>query len=201
MVSNASGDPGVRTRLIGVSPSSPRVGKRRYPGLLVLGALVVAAWLTTVVLDCVGGAETVGQGLGLAAALVLVPLQAILSVTPFPGEAIAFVTCRLYGFWLGTLLSWLAWMLGAFLQYGVARRLAVDWNLELEKLPAWLKRFPACHPGFLVLGRFLPGGFHIVNSAAGAFRVPLWRHAWCAAVGIAPFALIISALANAIVEL
>ena len=37
---------------------------------------------------------------------------------------------------------------------------------------------------------------HIVNSAAGAYDVPLQRQAWCAALSIVPPALIISGLAN-----
>jgi len=35
-----------------------------------------------------------------------------------------------------------------------------------------------------------------VNSAAGAYEVPLGRHAWCAAISIVPPALIVSGLAN-----
>jgi uncharacterized membrane protein YdjX (TVP38/TMEM64 family) len=157
-------------------------------------------WLIGEWLQSIGGPELVRARYGIAGALLLVPLQGVISATPFPGEAVAFANSAIYGFWLGIVFSWVGWMMGAFIQYGFAWRIRADLDLGGFKTrgPAWLWRLPIHHPAFLILGRFLPGGFHLVNLSAGAFGIPLWRHAWCAAASILPFAIGISALANSL---
>jgi len=182
--------------LFGVWSSCRGTWLRRFGGLLLLVLLLALAWVVLDLFDARGGVERVAGSLGPAASGMLVPLQALLSVTPFPGEAVAFVICGLHGFWAGAALVWLGWMLGGFVQYGLARRIARDFELDRARLPGWLQRFPVEHPVFLIVGRWLPGGFHLVNTAAGALKVPLWRHAWSAALGIVPPALLVSALAQ-----
>jgi hypothetical protein len=54
---------------------------------------------------------------------------------------------------------------------------------------------PADHPLFLIVGRWLPFGGHVVNAAAAA-RASFRRHLWCAAVSIVPVEVLFSALAN-----
>jgi len=136
--------------------------------------------------------------LGIWAALFIIPVQAVVAVSPFPSEVIALVTSAFYGFWGGALLAWSAWFVAAFLQYALVRRTAQDFDFEhaRKRFPRRLRELPVSHPGFLILGRWLPYGAHVVNTAAGAYGVSLARHAWCAAVSIAPPALIISGLAN-----
>jgi uncharacterized membrane protein YdjX (TVP38/TMEM64 family) len=154
---------------------------------LILGG---GAWAW---LDAVGGPTALRERHGALAALLLVPLQTLVSLTPIPGEVVV-----LFGFWWGTLAIWSAWMLTAFVQYAIFRRTAQDFDFEhaFARLPAWIRRFPVDHPVFLIFGRWLPYGAHLVNSAAGAFAVPLWRFTWCASIGIGAGALAMSALAN-----
>ncbi len=108
---------------------------------------------------------------------------------------IGVTNAALYGFWPGTAMSFTAWLLTALLQYGIARRTARDFDFDASyaRLPGWLRRFPVDHPVFLI-GVRLPLGGPIVNTAAGVFGVSLWRHTWCAAVGILPRAMFFAGL-------
>jgi uncharacterized membrane protein YdjX (TVP38/TMEM64 family) len=171
-----------------------------YPGLESRGiaAVIAAGGMLAAWMRSFGGAEIMREQLGPLAALVIIPVQAVVAVSPFPSELIALVTCTFYGFWGGALLAWCAWFVAAFLQYELVRRTAKDFDFEhaRRRLPKRLRELPVSHPAFLILGRWLPYGPHIVNSAAGAYGISLQRHAWCAAVSIVPPALFISGLAN-----
>ncbi len=157
----------------------------------------LAAWL-----EAAGGPAGIRDRYGLLGPLVLVPLQGVISATPLPGELVALASSAVYGFWPGVVLGWCGWMLASFIQYAVARLLLREFAPERlrQRMPSWLRAFPVDHPGFLILGRWVPLGFYLVNSAAGVFRVPLWRHAWCAAVGTLPVAVVISTLAQLVVQ-
>jgi uncharacterized membrane protein YdjX (TVP38/TMEM64 family) len=167
---------------------------------LAIGGLVASGWVAWAWLDASGGLDEIARRHGLRAALVLVPLQTLISLSfsPVPSDVIAFATSLIYGFWLGAFFGWLGWMAGAFIQYAAVRRAArgLDAAALRARLPAWLRRLPADHPAFLICGRWLPLGPHVVNTVAGAFRIPLARFAWSAAVGIAPVAAAIAALAT-----
>ncbi len=167
-------------------------------GLLGIFAVVVGGAALALWMRSYGGAELMREQLGPLAALFIVPLQAVIAVSPFPSEVIALVTCTFYGFWGGALLAWSAWFVAAFLQYELVRRTARDFDFERarRRFPKPLRDLPVSHPAFLILGRWLPYGPHVVNSTAGAYGVPLPRHAWCAAVSIVPPALVISGFAN-----
>jgi hypothetical protein len=39
-----------------------------------------------------------------------------------------------------------------------------------------MHHFPVDHPAFLILGRFAPQGYRVLNAATGAFHVPLVTH-------------------------
>jgi len=167
-------------------------------GLLGIAAVIAGGAALAFWMRSSGGAELMREQLGPAAALIIVPLQAVVAVSPFPSEVIALVTCTFYGFWGGALLAWSAWMLAALLQYELVRRTAQDFDFEhaRRRFPKRLRDLPASHPAFLIVGRWLPYGAHVVNSLAGAYEVPVTRHLWCAAVSLVPPSLIISALAN-----
>lgn len=170
----------------------------RSRGLQLIGVALVAGGLAWAWLDAGGGLAALRERHGVAAALILVPLQTLVSATPFPGEIVALANGLVLGFWWGSAAIWVGWMGTAYLQYWLVRRAADDLNLEvmLEKLPRWARRFPVDHPIFLICVRWLPYGPHVVNTAAGAFRVPAWRFGWCAAIGIGVGAFVVSGLAN-----
>ena len=169
-------------------------------GLQVFVLALAVAWMGWTWLDASGGPEALRERYGWRAALVLVPLQALVSLSPFPGEMVALANGYLFGFWWGSFLIWLAWMMTAYAQYALVRRAAKDLDLDmgLDRLPGWIRRFPVDHPVFLIFARWLPYGAHLVNSAAGAFRVPLWRFTWCAAIGIGVGAVVMAAIGNGV---
>ena len=157
------------------------------------GALIFAV-------QTLGGPEALHERYGWAATFALVGVQSIVAFWPVPiGEMIAFANSLVHGFWLGTALAWCGWMLTAFLQYQLAHRLARDLDFAgaIERMPGILRRFPVDHPAFLILGRLIPfPGPQFVNCAAGVFRVPLWRHLWCAAIGVLPGSMFIAGAAT-----
>ena len=156
-------------------------------------------------IDALGGAEGLRARFGWQAPVILIAAQAVAGLWPIPaGEFLAFTNSAVHGFWLGSAFNWIGWMLTALLQYQLARRTAREFNFEsgLKLLPARVRRFPAEHPAFLILGRLVPGpGPQLVNCMAGALEVPLWRHTWCAAISILPGAMIIAAVANGLMAL
>ena len=159
---------------------------------VVLLAILVAFWFAG---D--GRREQIGDQLGWPGAAALVVAQALMAVSPLPSQIVAVPIAVAYGFWLGVLLNWTGWMLAAVLQYWLSRRTADDIELQLlvDRTPQWLRRFPADHPVFLILARQLPIGPHIVNITAGVLHIPLWRHLWCAAIGVVPEAILVSGIA------
>lgn len=176
---------------------------RRLAGsraLLVLLAISVFAWLAWVLLDIPTALAWARSLHGPIPALLLIPLQTAISLSfsPIPSDVVGIALCVVYGFTRGSFFVWLAWMFGAWIEYGLVRRIAnrVDEDAARAKLPGWLQKLPVDHPAFLICGRWFPLGPHLVNSAAGAARIPLWRYTWTAAVGIAPVAIAIAAVAT-----
>ncbi len=170
----------------------------RSPGLRAIALFVGIGGLLAIGLVEVGGASGLRERLGSPAIAILVPLQAVVAVSPFPSEAVALGISSAYGFWLGALLGWCGWLLAALVQYLIARRTARDFDFDhaRTRLPAWLRRFPVSHPAFLIGAHWVPYGPHVKNAAAGAFEVPLGRHLWCAGVGILPVALFVAGLGD-----
>ena len=95
-------------------------------GAYGLAAFLLAVWLIGEWLHSIGGPEVIRARYGVSGAWLLVPLQGVISATPFPGEAVAFANSAIYGFWIGMVFSWAGWMIGAFIQYGFAWRVRGD---------------------------------------------------------------------------
>lgn len=170
------------------------------PGLRGLLLACAAAAIALEALEALGGPEGVRARWGLAAALVLVPLHALLAVSPFPSEVVALAHGAIYGFALGWPLTWAGWMLGAGLEYGLFRRIAADVGEPAPgRLPGLLRRLPVEHPAFLIGARLVPFGNHAVNALAGMRAVPLWRFAWASALAFVPFSAAVTAVAIGLV--
>lgn len=179
-------------------PSDPQTARRllRSRGLWMIVTVAGFGWLVVEGLDRMGGPAEIRATYGWRLAGPAVIAQALVSVSPLPGEAIAFTSSAVHGFWLGAGLNWLGWMLAAFLECGLVRWTARDVAFSEEKLPRWLRRFPVDHPVFLIVARFLPLGSHLVNGIAGLRGVAIWRFTWTSAIALIPGALLISAIAN-----
>ncbi|MDJ0866137.1 MAG: VTT domain-containing protein [Myxococcota bacterium] len=170
----------------------------RSPELRGLLLLLALAWLLIEALEQVGGPEAIRAEFGLTAAAILVPLHAVVAVTPFPSELIALGHGAIYGFALGSFFTWSGWMLAAVLEYALFRRLASDVGETpfVSRLPASLRRFPAHHPAFLIGGRLVPFGNHVVNGVAGLRGVSFWRFLWATALALAPFSILVAAVGS-----
>ena len=171
------------------------------PAYIVLVFLVVGylAWQWS---ETLGGAAGLSAKFGGMAPLVTIPLHLLLSATPFPSETIGVGNGALYGLWVGTLYGWLAWWGGSMLEYGIARR-SVKPNSETLSipLPRWLQSVPTSSPLFLIVGRFLPLGYHAVNIAAGIKQVSLWRHTWCSLVSNLIYSFAMSSVGIGLISL
>lgn len=174
---------------------SPVLRGKGLRGLLIVAAL---AWGLLRGLAWMGGPEAVRAHYGMGAAALLVPMQAVVSASPAPGEVVALAEVAIYGFWPGALLVWAGWMLAALLEYALFRRLAADAAplAGAQRLPRWLRRWPVHHPAFLGFARLLPFGNKVVNAVAGSAGVPLWRFCWPSALALVPGSLAFAALAS-----
>lgn len=183
------------------SPDRLALRLLRSPGLRGLLLLGLASWALLYSLDAMGGAASVRERWGLAAAAILVPVHAVVAVSPFPSEVVALMHGAIYGFALGWAFTWAGWLLGAGLEYGLFRRIASDVGASgSARLPTWLARFPVQHPLFLILGRLIPFGNHAVNALAGSCRVPPWRFAWASALAFLPFSALVAGISSGLVS-
>lgn len=187
-----------------ITPASESRWRRlaRSSGVRGIVLVIVMGWLLVLALDAVGGAAGLRERYGASIVAVLIPVQAVVAVSPLPSEVLVAANSAIFGFWSGAMMGWAGWMMAAFLQYGLVRRTAKDFDFDVvrARLPERIGRLPIDHPGFLIVGRWLPAGSHIVNSAAGAFGVPLWRHAWTSALSLVPMALVVAGVGRWIVE-
>lgn len=167
-------------------------------GLRLLAVVLAGGWLVLEALEAAGGPAAIRSRHGLWAGAFLVPVQTVLALVPIPSELVAVPTASIYGFWLGAGLIWLGWVAATPIRYAIGRRVTRDLEIEagLERLPGWLRRFPVGHAAFLVFGRWLPYGPHLVDYAAAAAGVPFARVLWSAAVSTAAPATFFSAVAN-----
>ena len=199
----AEPEPEVPTPTVAALPQgSParRWAVLRSPAVLALLFILVSTAAVVAGVRAAGGPEALALRLGPAAPYVAVPVLALISATPFPSELFVIPLAGIWGFHWGAWMTWLSWLGASFIQYFLARRASRDLGFdELDaRLPRWLRRFPVSHPVFLICGRWFPWGPHLVNTAAGLARVDLVRYSWCAVAGIAPQAVFISAVGNAI---
>lgn len=164
----------------------------------VLLFVLVAGLITGLVfwLRSIGGADALFERYGLWAPILSVPLHAVIAVAPIPSEVFAVAAATAYGWPIGTAMAWAGWTLGSMMQWALARRGAVDFDLDakLDQLPRFLAKLPVHHPLFLICVRWVPAGFHIANIAAGVRGVPWRRHLWTAAVGSFPIAVLFAGI-------
>jgi uncharacterized membrane protein YdjX (TVP38/TMEM64 family) len=162
----------------------------------MLVAVGLCGWAIVHAFPSMGGAGAIRDRFGFRAALFLVPLHALVAVSPLPGEIVAVLYAPIYGFALGAVFGWIGWLLAAITEYSLYRRIAHDAGpIEgLGRLPACLRRLPVQHPAFLFGVRFVPFGNQFVNTTAGLVRVPFLRFLWPTALALIPIAALISAL-------
>lgn len=124
---------------------------------------------------------------GVAASIGLMVLH---SFVPFPAELVAIANGMIYGPIWGTVITWFGAMLGAFLAFGLARRVGRPFVLRMlrkknvQTLDDWLASYGT---GALLFSRFIPViAFNMINYAAGLTKISLCTFAWTTGLGILP---------------
>jgi uncharacterized membrane protein YdjX (TVP38/TMEM64 family) len=135
--------------------------------------------------------------LGFTGVILGIFLKTIVNIFPVPGEFMSVFLMEVYGAAWGGFYSWLGGIFGAiFAMYftrWMARPLLEHFALPfLQKVESFIQNRETF--GLLVM-RFVPiVPYHLVNYAAGLFRVRLWGFAWTTAVGILPFTVAMSGM-------
>lgn len=129
-------------------------------------------------------------------------LMIIHSFVPFPAEFLAVANGMVYGPIWGTVITWTGAMLGAFLAFGLARKLGrpfVETMVTKKNWHIWDKR-AATEGGHLVLiSRFIPViAFNLINYAAGLTRISWWTFAWATGIGILPLTVLMVVMGDRI---
>ncbi len=163
---------------------------------LLLGAILVGGvtkgadwypwWPHVSVLEIKNFIESSGHW-GVAASIGLMVLH---SFVPFPAELVAIVNGMIYGPVWGTVITWVGAMLGAFLAFGLARKIGRPFvrrtltEKNMRAIDHWLARYG---PGALLFSRFIPViAFNLINYAAGLTQIRWWTFSWMTGLGILP---------------
>lgn len=177
-------------------------------GLLTSVLLVAALWRLWSVLPVPTTVEEIEQsilalgGWGVAASIGLMILHSFL---PFPAEILAVANGMVYGWFWGSVVTWIGAMLGAVCAFGLARLLGrpfVELVLPVRqqrRLDTW-----AAKEGWktLLVARFLPIiAFNLINYAAGLTQVGWWTFLWTTGVGILPITVLMVVLGDHAEEL
>ncbi len=124
------------------------------------------------------------------------------SFVPFPAEFVAIANGMIYGPLWGTLITWTGAMLGAFLAFGLARKLGFDYvNRKLQeknrkKIKEWIKKNGTTA---ILVSRLIPViSFNLINYLAGLSEISLWSFTWTTGLGILPLTIIMVTMGDSI---
>jgi len=139
------------------------------------------------------------------APVVSIALMIIQSLVPFvPGLVITITNAWIFGWQYGALYSWCGALLGAILDFGLARwygRLVVEGIVNIKYLSrtdAFLQKY-----GFLAvfIARLTPIiPFKVVSYVAGLTAMPFWKFAFATAIGQAPAIMLYSIIGQNITQ-
>ena len=113
----------------------------------------------------------------------------ILALTGFPQILLITATIITFGVLKGDAFSWAATMTSAIITFLIGRRFGARWiggirNDRFASTMGFLSRHGALASGLI---RVVPSGpFVVINSAAGAARIPLWKYCLGTGIGIIP---------------
>ena len=134
------------------------------------------------------------SGLGVWAYVVAPSVMALVAILPIPAEAPAMANGALFGPVVGTTLTWVGAMAGAWISYELARAYGRPLARRIVH-PRALRRIDRVvestgWPGLLALRLMPVVAFTALNWGAGLCRLPRWRFLWTTAVGIVPGAIL-----------
>ena len=134
---------------------------------------------------------------GVWAYIVAPAVMAAVAVLPIPAEAPAMINGALFGPVVGTAMSWLGAMLGAWISFELARAWGRPLAARFLSPSALAKTDDAVsRAGWwgMLVARFIPLiAFTALNWGAGLTAVGRWRFLWTTGVGILPGAIVFTA--------
>ncbi|MBP2626424.1 MAG: associated protein [Firmicutes bacterium] len=133
------------------------------------------------------------------ASVVSIALMVIQSLVPIvPGIVITITNAWIFGWQYGALYSWIGALLGAILDFGVARwygRLVVERFINIKYLTMtdmFLDKYGLLAVFVTRLTPIIP--FKVVSYGAGLTIMPLWKFVIATAIGQAPATIMYSIL-------
>ena len=153
---------------------------RRLAGL---GLLAVSFALAALVIRYQPHIEAYIRSISLSVAVPVATLIfALVASAPFSvTDALAIMNGAIFGPVEGSIVNAAGLVVAAIFGYWINTRAThlLDVHQYLERLPAWVKRFPVGSPAFLLAVRVIPGfGGTVATATAAAFKVPVWVHVW-----------------------
>jgi len=134
------------------------------------------------------------KGSGPWGVAVSIGLMIVHSFVPFPAEFITIANGMVYGQFWGVVVTWTGAMLGAYLAFGLSRKLGRPYVSRMLKrsrktaLEHWFERYGG---GALFVSRFIPViSFNLINYAAGLTGISWWTFTWATGLGILPITIL-----------
>ena len=75
-------------------------------GIQLIALVMVLGWLFYGWIDALGGTAAFRDRFGVTAVAILVPVQAVVAVSPFPSEVLVAANSSIFGFWQGAAMAW-----------------------------------------------------------------------------------------------
>ncbi|MEM6414162.1 MAG: VTT domain-containing protein [Pseudomonadota bacterium] len=131
------------------------------------------------------------------AVLAVIAIFALLALTGFPQILLITASVVCFGPKLGAGYAWIATMVSASLTFAVGRIMGGNWVFNLggaraTKLIAFLHRRGAIASALI---RVVPSApFIVVNAAAGAANIPVWKYWIGTGIGIVPKIALVAVL-------
>lgn len=136
------------------------------------------------------------RSLGLSAYPLAIAIFAVVASAPFSvTDALAIMNGAIFGPVKGAIVNAIGLVFAALFGYWINRHASrmLDLDAYLERVPAWVRRFPVGSPAFLMAVRIIPGfGGTVATASAATFRVPIWRHVWTMCVIAVPICTILA---------
>lgn len=133
----------------------------------------------------------------------VVGLYCLLATIGFPQVVLFFVTMAVFGAETGALYAWVGTMASASLTFFLGRALGGGWvrdwgGARVQQSMEFLGRHGVLASGLI---RIVPSApFIVVNAAAGAAGIPLWKYWLGTGIGIVPKIALVAAIAAIVPE-
>ena len=137
---------------------------------------------------------------------VLAPLlMIVVAIVPIPAEFPAMLNGMIFGPLIGTTITWLGAIVGAWISFELARRFGRPVTERFVK-STLLERTDrvvdsAGWPGLLTLRLIPVVAFTALNWGAGLTAVPRWTFLWTTTLGILPGAIVFTASGTGVAAL